>query len=497
MAAANCAHLSIALGERWPRSRYRHPGVAIALVGTGGAVAVGVGAGLGPLEGAAALVAVPAALIVLERPALGALALVALTPVVSGLRRGLPVPGLRLSEILIAGLAGLVLLSADRTQLRPWRALDWIALAYVAATLGASGYDVLAYHRDLRLETVRTLLSPLQYLLLYRAVLVGLPGARERASALALLLVMSIPVSVLAVLQHFHLLGVRGLIPDLTGVNIDTSSDEDAGGTRATSIFPHWQVLAPYVWWIALLAIALLLDDAQRILRRATLILVVALATVAAITTLTFVALIGIVVGAFALATMAGHGGRVLAGVLIAGALTGVAFGGILERRYHQQFDAAAGVDRPSWVPQTVDYRYRLWTQQYFPTLSGKWLTGYGPDLPPSVRFPYTESVYMTMLLRGGIVLLGAFLALMVALFAAGLRARDGPEAAGRAAGRTLIVAVALLTAMHFMEPYFIDTGMAHLAWVTAALVCGAAPATQRSVARPGPLRELAPAGAS
>jgi hypothetical protein len=485
------ARRSVALA---PTARYRHPGAAIGLIGAAGAVVVGVGAGLGPVEGAAALVAVAFAVLVLERPAVGALTLVAATPVISGLRRGLPVPGLRLSEILIVGLAALVLLGADRTQLRPWRALDWIALAYVAATLALGGYDILVYHRDVGNDTVRALAGPLQYLLLYRAVLVGLPDARDRARALALLLVMSVPVSVLALMQYLHLLGVRGLIPHLTGVSIDTGADSDAGGTRATSTFPHWQVLAPYAWWIALLAVALLVDDAQRVLRRGTLAVILGLAIAAAVTTVTFVALIGIVVGALALAALAGHGGRLAAGIVVAAVLVALGFGGALERRYHKQFDAAAGAERPAWVPQTVDYRYRLWTQQYFPTLSGKWLTGYGPDLPPSVRFPYTESVYMTMLLRGGLVLLGVFLALMGALFLAGMRARDGPEAAGRAAGRVTVVAVALLVAMHFMEPYFLDTGMAHLLWITAALVSGAAPAPRRAPALAGARPRLAPA---
>jgi cell division protein FtsW (lipid II flippase) len=93
------------------------------------------------------------------------------------------------------------------------------------------------------------------------------------------------------------------------------------------------------------------------------------------------------------------------------------------------------------------------------------------------VRFPYTESLYMTLLLHGGVVLLGVFLLLALALLEAGLRARDGPEDAGRAAGRVLVVGVVLLTVMHLFEPYFLNTGMAHLLWITAALAAAAAPA--------------------
>jgi hypothetical protein len=491
MAVARRARAPAAFMLVPPAARFRHPDVPMALAGAGGALVVGVGAGFGPLAGLGALLAVALGLVVLERPAVGAYVLVAAAPVLSGLRRGLPVPGLRISELLIVGLAGLVIVYAGRAELRPWRGLDWLALAYVATTFGLGAYDVLAFHRDVGGETLRSLLGPLQYLLLYRAVLAGLPDAAARAGALALLLVASVPVSLLALLQHFHLLGVRELIPHLTGIDIDTSFGAEGGGQRATSTFPHWQVLAAYAWWVALLAIALLLDDAQRVLRRGTLAVVLALALGAALATTTFTALLGIVVGAVALAVLSGRGGRVTAALLVGMALAGLVFGTALERRFDQQFTTTSGAARPAWIPQTVGFRYDLWTQQYLPALSGKWPTGFGPDLPRSVRFPYTESLYMTLLLRGGVVLLVVVLAFMGVLLAAGLRARDGPEAAGRAAGRVTVVAVGLLVGMHFIEPYFLNTGMAHLLWITAALVAGAAPASHR--ARPA---SLAPAGA-
>ncbi len=75
---------------------------------------------------------------------------------------------------------------------------------------------------DLDWEVVGILLGPFQYFLLYRAVLVALPEPAQRALALRCLLIASIPISLSAILQHFHLLGVRGLIPDITGVNVDT-----------------------------------------------------------------------------------------------------------------------------------------------------------------------------------------------------------------------------------------------------------------------------------
>src|SRR5918999_1410676 len=74
-------------------------------------------------------------LLVLRRPLAGAYLLVALVPILSGLRRDLPVPGLRLSELIVAGLAALLLATVETRRARPWSLLDWTALAYCVATL--------------------------------------------------------------------------------------------------------------------------------------------------------------------------------------------------------------------------------------------------------------------------------------------------------------------------------------------------------------------------
>ena len=108
-------------------------------------------------------------------------------------------------------------------------------------------------------DTLGTLIGPFQYFLLYRAVLVALPDAAQQRTLLKLLLLASIPVSLSAIFQHFHLFGVRGVIPDITGVDVDRDYDDaygvnaQGGGDRATGTFPHWQVLGGYEFWIVLL----------------------------------------------------------------------------------------------------------------------------------------------------------------------------------------------------------------------------------------------------
>jgi hypothetical protein len=472
-------------GRRPPRRPYRHPRVAIALFAIGGALLVGVGAGLGPAEGAGALVAAAFGIVVVRRPAIGALTLVALTPVLSGFKRGLPVPGLKVSEILIVYVGGLILVSADREHQERWRPFDWLAIVYAGATLALAAADVLDRHLLVGNDTARAALSPIQYFVLYRAVLTALPSQDGRRRALQLILLVSIPESLLAIMQQFHLAGARGFIPHLTGVDIDTTYGAEGGGTRASGAFPHWQVLAGYEFAVLVIGTSVLVEREQRVLPRWALGGTLLLASAALFTSLTLTPMIGALVAALALAAWSRRTAVVACGLLAVAVVAIALFGPKLSNRVDTQF-SNPGHDRPSWVPQTVYYRYQVWTGQYFPALSGKWLTGYGPDLPPSVQFPFTESLYMLLLLRGGLPLLAAYLLLTAALLGATIRARNNPEPERRASARAVAIMIVLLLPMHLIEPYFVLTGGSHLIWIAAALALGSTRLAER--------REPAPA---
>jgi hypothetical protein len=476
---------------------YRHPRVAIALFGIGGSLLVGAGAGLGPAEGVAALAAAVFGMLVVRRPAIGALTLVALTPVLSGFKRGMPVPGLKLSEILIVYVGGLILVSADRRHQDRWGPFDLLALVYAAATLTLAAADVLDRHLLIGNDTARAALSPIQYFVLYRAVLIGLPSREGRRRALQLILLASVPESLLAIMQQFHIAGVRGFVPHLTGVNIDTTFGAEGGGTRASGAFPHWQVLAGYEFAVLVIGTSVLVEREQRVLPRWALGGVLLLASAALFTSVTLTPMIGVLVAALALAAWSRRITAVAGGLLAVAVVAATLFGPTLSHRVRDQF-SDPGNARPAWVPQTVYYRYQVWTGQYFPALSGKWLTGYGPDLPPSVRFPFTESLYITLLLRGGLPLLGAYLLLTAALLGAAIRARNDPEPERRVSARALAIMTVLLLPMHLIEPYFILTGGSHLIWISAGLALRSAPLAGRREPTRAPWRvaarrELAP----
>jgi hypothetical protein len=148
-----------------------------------------------------------------------------------------------------------------------------------------------------------------------------------------------------------------------------------------------------------------------------------------------------------------------------------VLFGGAIQDRLAYTFTTAPGAERHALMPQSVDYRLELWTEQFLPALHNHWLTGYGPLLPPHISFEYTESLYLTLLFRGGVVLLLVYAGLMVALGAIAWRAARSRAPARRLAGRVTFLLVGLLAVMHLMEPYFTTSGLPHLVWILAALV--------------------------
>jgi hypothetical protein len=475
-------------------STFRRPGLAMAVTGTVAALVVGSAASLGALAGVGALVAATAALVVTQRPDLGAYALILLAPILSGLRRGLPFPALRLSEVMIAGLATVILVSATHARARRWQAFDWLALAYAAATLVLGLSQLLVRDEQLAPELVGTLLSPLQYLLLYRAVRVALPEPQQYRLALRLILLGSIPVSLSAVLQYVNVGGVRGFLPELTGTDV-VRDYPDLDRFRATGTFAHWQVLGGYEFLIVVLGAATLLEG-RPVMRRPLGAAVLGLAVAALCTTVTMSVILGAAAGALALGVWWRRMDLVVPALAVGGALAVLVFGGAFERRIDQQF-GDEGRDRPAWVPLTMEYRYRIWRDQYVPVMSGsRYFTGYGPDDPPNLVFSYTESLYVTLVLRGGIPLLLIYAGLCLALLAAAIRARDDPEPAFRIGARVTAVALVLLVPMHWVEPYFIFTGMGTLLWIVAALAMNGRAASEATPLQMAIARERALASA-
>ncbi|MDQ2967055.1 MAG: O-antigen ligase family protein [Actinomycetota bacterium] len=468
-------------------------------------VFVGAAAGLGPLVACAGLAVVCFGIVVLFRPLIGACTLAAVVPAVAGIRRGLPVPGFRLAEIAIVGVAALILLSRRRGEPVRWVAFDWLALAYAAATALLGAADLLQRGAPFSSSNVGTLIGPLQFFLLYRAVRTGVTTSSGRAWGLRLILLASIPVSALALAQE---VGVPGVRPWLEHSTTTDSPGAFAhylaeGLGRATGPFDHPHTLGAFLLIVILICVGLLLDDRQAVLPRWGLLAVLAVALCGQASTFTATPVLATVAGSVALGVWFRSLGKVVYWISIGAAIVALVFGPSLARRAHQQYQQTPTVlaaNSNPLVPQTLAYRYSIWKNQYVPVMSGHWLTGYGPDvpaaLPGTVPWKFSENLYISLVLRGGVPLLLIFAGLMSALFVTARRKAGSVEPEVRVVSRVVAILVVLLVGMHLIEPYFIGVGMTHLFWALCGLMLARTSAGTSGSRDDGALRSGAPSSA-
>jgi hypothetical protein len=423
---------------------------------------VGVAVAFSPLLAVGALVAVVGGVALMLSPTFGAVIAVAVVPASSGLARGLPVPGLRVSEVLTAATA-----AGTFVLLRPgvprWRMVDWLAGLYVLITAVLGLLGCLTHDITMTPTVLGTLTGPLQFLLLYRSVVANATTRAIRTLALRWALTISIPVGTLAIAQRFS-----GAVQEFLGRLTDSTAYRDNivySVARVTGPFPHWHVLGGYLLVVVLLAVALLADSRQEVLPPRLLLPILGLALVAALLTLTAAVLGGAAVGAVIVAVTGPRRRKVLTvigAVILTGALAGSP---LLASRVADQRNRPGSSH--TLLPETLNYRYDIWIHQYAPVLKGRLLFGYGPTIPPEVTWKYTESLYVSMLLRGGIPLLLAQLALFAAAWAACRRIYRDPESepSRAAAARVVAATTVVLVPMHALFPYFITTGLPHLWW--------------------------------
>jgi len=414
-------------------------------------------------------IAILGVLVVMERPMVGILALVTFVPALASLDRGLPVPGLRFSEVLIIGIAVTTLVTIKQA---PWAKFDWVVLAYVSCTLGFGILDLSEIGVSLSLEALGKLIGPLEFLLLYRTVLVYSKRATDRRMIIRWMLIGSVPVSILAVFQFVNVPGTRALAVTYAGVTDNSQAYHTF--YRATALFAQGHLLGGYLMIVALLGVALLLDSRTLPLSRRTLVGIVILDGVALLSTATVTPILGFIGGVFLLAYWYGRLSRVLVAAMVIGVIAAIVFGSTFSARYSQEDHNA---EANGGAPVSLTFRWQLWTKQYLPTIDQHLVTGYGPELPPGAVWKYTESVYISLLLRGGIPLLFLFAWLMWIMARRSLAIDDDR----RPLARTMFVVILVLIPMHTQANYFIDAGLPQVWWAFAGLLFAGATAGARN----------------
>jgi hypothetical protein len=227
---------------------------------------------------------------------------------------------------------------------------------------------------------------------------------------------------------------------------------------------------------------------------RRSLNVILAFAVVGITLTLTLGPIIGAVLGSIGLGAASGRSRKVIAWLAAGALVIVVLLGPFLAARLDQQFESrvgqASGAAGPSFLPQTLRYRIEVWREQYLPLVAPNLLTGYGPGLPPYVNWRYTETLYVTLLLKGGLPLLIVYAGLMFAAWSLAGSVASSPRAGpgDRCIAQVVLTLILILIPMHLINPYFANTGLAHPLWILFGLVSTAAgqlgrwPAPRRSV---------------
>jgi hypothetical protein len=229
------------------------------------------------------------------------------------------------------------------------------------------------------------------------------------------------------------------------------------------------------------------LEGYDQVLPRWGIVAVLVSAMAALALTLTITTTAAIVVAIFALGAWYRRAHLVLISMATTTALAFLAFGSrILDRAAQQQPSDVLAASVPSWLPQTAQFRWFVWEQQFMPAMAGRWLTGYGgygDDFPAGVTWRYTESDYITLILRGGVglmLLVVAFLVIVVAAAVIGQRSVTGSD---RVILRVTAVLTALVLPMSLVWPYFTSSGLAQPMWVLLGLAAAVGHAARNAPA--------------
>ncbi len=454
--------------------------VSVLMIGLilAGGLGLGVATAVKPIVGVGVAALIGGALLVMRRLEIGGLVLVTVVPIFSGLRSGLPVPSLKLSEALIAGIGGLVLVTLRKLHARPWTRVEWTLGIFVALYFLLGLLDASELHAKLTFAETGTLLGPLQYFLLYRTIRLVLPTRRLQLGALRCLLYASVPISLIGVAQQLGVSAVRSFIVNITAstaVNSGSASGYSSFA-RASSLWPQWTLFAGYLTVVITLGLAIVLDSDADVIRRSRLYPILILDGIALFLTAELSAIASLVIAMVLLAWWSKRLGLLLKVVGVVLLVLGSAAGPYIAARVKQEYSKTVGAGAPL-VPQTIQYRGQIWTSQYFPAIGERPILGWGVIQPPVVSWPSTESQYVTVLMRGGTPLLVAFVLMMGGVgSAAGALRRDPDDEVRRVSGRAVLALVIILIPMDTVFPYFEDSGLPEALWALVGIMMAAVP---------------------
>lgn len=403
------------------------------------------------------------------RPQVGCWLLAVGIPLTVGLDRNTLVPVLRPSEaITILVAAGVLVHELPSRRRRRYSGLDIAVLAYVGAGVIVPTLVLYANRTSLDLATLRTVIAPLQYLVIYLVFSrVRLSPAAVRVT-LNLVMAASVVVAVVGIAQLAGLPGVRTFLAANYPLSGSDNSICQYGVCRPTSVLSHWSSFGAYSVLAYTLALALSATR-HRSFPRAWLTAVMILNAIAAIASGTQAAVIGLVLATVTVAVCARRVPRQAAVVGAALALGVALLWPQISPRIEQQL-GGQGVQ----TPESLSVRETYWSELFLPVLEPHILVGTGTVVPsqvPANRAAFVDNEYLVMAFRAGIIGLAVLVLMYGSVATVGWRLRAGVDPELRAVATVAATYVPVLAVMGMTAEYLTYGGVAQTFWTVVGLL--------------------------
>jgi hypothetical protein len=431
------------------------------------------------LLGAGLLVAGALWLATVRWPAAGCALLAVGIPLSGGLSRGSVVPLLRLNEaLLLLVVSALIVRELPRRHRVVFTKLDLVVLVFCLGGVLIPWAVISLQHAEAGVDEWRTVLAPVQYLLVYLVFSRVAFSSRELSTLLNLTMLASVIVALIALAEVANLPGVRLAIlayypPPAPG----------PGETlfRPTSLLGHYSAVGAFGVINLVLALALAAARPQGF-NGIWLGVVIALNAAATLATQTQAP---IVVLPLAAVLVLVHLRRIprqawLAPLALLGGL--VALWPSVQIRLQDQLGGGTpgpGVSGGGILPASLQVRIGYWQDFFLPALlnNGAWL-GTGTLIPSEVPRPlvgFVDNGYLWMAFRAGALGVVLMIALLAAIAIVGWGLRKSPMPIHRALGATAMASVLSLALMELTSEYLTFTSVTQEFWMLVGLAAAAA----------------------
>lgn len=401
------------------------------------------------------------------------LGLAAATPGVISL---VPALGIRPWHVFVVAALVVAIVESPEQRLRHLRvtALDLSVLVYATAFLVVEYFN--ASDLGFRLEPAAALSPFLMLAGFYSARLVisTLPSARTFLIGFGL---PAIPIALVSALQIWSPSVNEALLRVAPSSGL---ADRLVDGRliRATGFVGHWTGLGFYfcvVLAAACTALILFLRAGQR--PPSSVNYTLAASALGAVSSLTISVIVtALIIGVATVLAVGARIGRVAALVALCGLLY-FQFGDQLSDRVDQQTTRFSSAYVPSWMPNTIAYRWEIWVEQTIPAIGERIWTGWGTniyssasraDRPALLQWSSPESQWFGSAVASGVVVTALLaIAMLVAL-------RTVSRGALAPGGRWRIPVVALLASAiiaSFTVPVFTNRGLPIGIWILFGVV--------------------------